>query len=496
MAEKSTSVNSIKPGTRVRVRFAPSPTGYLHVGGARSALFNFLFARRYGGDFLLRIEDTDRSRFVEDALTEIYDSLRWLGLDWDEGPEKGGPCASYIQSERLDIYNEMADALINTNFAYPCFCTAERLAEVRAEQEKSGGATGYDRHCRELPAGAVEENLKNNVPHVVRFKIPLAGKVEFDDLIRGKIEYRCDVLDDFVLIKTDKFPTYHMANVVDDRDMKITHVLRGDEWIASTPRHVLLYEAFGWEAPAFAHLPVILAPDGGKLSKRKGAASVMDYKRAGFLPEALFNFLALLGWAPGDDREKMSVEELTAAFSLEQVSPKASVLDEKKLEWMNGLYMAERPSESLVEEVLPAWKERGWISDSRSTIEHAVKVIDLLKVRSRRVTELIDSAACFFVDPTEYEEKAAKKHFNAEAAQRLSLISGELETIDDFAHTKLEELYRNISESQSIPIGSLIPQTRLAISGVTNGPGLFEMMEAIGKENVLRRISTVIKMLS
>jgi glutamyl-tRNA synthetase len=346
-----------------------------------------------------------------------------------------------------------------------------------------------------LPADAVEQSLKGGAPHVIRFKIPLGRTVAFDDLIRGRIEYQSDVLDDLVLIKTDKFPTYHMANIVDDHDMRITHVLRGDEWIASTPRHVLLYEAFGWEAPAFAHLPVILAPDGGKLSKRKGAASVLDYKRAGFLPEALFNFLALLGWAPGDDREKMSIDEMTAAFSLEQVSAKASVLDEKKLEWMNGLYMAERPSESLVEEVLPAWKERGWVSGDVND-GYIIKIIDLLKARSRRVTELIDSASYFFIDPAEYEEKAAKKHFNAESAGRLSLISKELESIDDFTHTKLEELYRNISETQSIPIGAIIPPTRLAVCGVTNGPGLFEIMEVIGKENVLRRISTAIKKIS
>jgi glutamyl-tRNA synthetase len=485
---------------KVRVRFAPSPTGYLHVGGARSALFNYLFARRHGGAFLLRIEDTDRSRFVDSALAEIYDSLRWLGLDWDEGPEVGGPRGPYVQSERLDIYNRMAEQLIAAGHAYRCFCTAERLAEVRAAQEKGGGLTGYDRRCRGLPPEEVERNLKGGVPHVVRLKIPEGRTVAFDDLIRGRIEYKSDVLDDLVLIKADRFPTYHMANVVDDHEMEITHVLRGDEWIASTPRHVLLYEAFGWTPPAFAHLPVILSPDGGKLSKRKGAASVMDYKRGGFLPEALFNFLALLGWAPGDDREKMSVDELIAAFSLEQVSPKASVFDEKKLEWMNGQYMAERPSQSLAEEVVPLWKERGWlaggVNDNVSgniNDDYINKVIDLLKVRSRRVTELADSASYFFVDPMEYEEKAAKKHFNAEAVERLSLLIKELNGIDDFSHAKIEEIYRKISENQSVPVSNYIHPTRLAISGTSAGPGLFEMMEVIGKESVLRRMSAAVK---
>ncbi|MDR0307613.1 MAG: glutamate--tRNA ligase [Chitinispirillales bacterium] len=482
---------------KVRVRFAPSPTGYLHIGGARSALFNYLFARRWGGSFLLRIEDTDRTRFVEGALNEIYDSLRWLGLDWDEGPQKGGECGPYVQSERINIYNKRADELLESGHAYRCFCTPERLAALRESQEKSGGLTGYDRYCRDLSSEEIERNLKDNVPFVIRFKIPLGRAVIFEDLIRGRIEYQSDVLDDLVLIKTDKFPTYHMANVVDDHEMKITHVLRGDEWITSTPRHVLLYEAFGWKTPAFAHLPVILSPDGGKLSKRKGAASVMDYKRGGFLPEALFNFLALLGWAPGDDREKMSREDLIAAFSLEHVSPKAAVLDEKKLEWMNGLYMAEAPSSILIKEVMPVWKERGWISaGSSETDSNLLKIIDMMKIRSKRVTELAQNTSYFFVDPAEYEEKAVKKNFKPQAAERLSYLTKELETASDFAHQKLEELFRNIAENQDLKTGDLIHPVRLAISGVSFGPGLFELMEALGKEAVLRRIKRAVEFIS
>jgi len=476
---------------RVRVRFAPSPTGYLHVGGARSALFNFLFARRMGGDFLLRIEDTDRTRFVEDALTEIYESLKWLGLNWDEGPVVGGGRGPYVQSERLDIYGRMADQLIKSGHAYPCFCTSERLAEVRAAQEKSGGATGYDKRCRNLSAEEVDKNLKDGIPHVVRLKIPEGRTVAFEDLIRGRIEYKSETLDDLVLIKADKFPTYHMANVVDDHEMEITHVLRGDEWIASTPRHVLLYEALGWEPPAFAHLPVILSPDGGKLSKRKGAASVMDYKRGGILPEALFNFLALLGWAPGDDREKMCLEEMIAAFSLEHVSPKAAVLDEKKLEWMNGQYLAERKAETLIDDVVSIWKDKGWIDGSINN-EYAIKVIDMLKVRSRRVTDLADSASYFFIDPADYEEKAAKKHFGPEATERLGLITKIINGIDNFISTNIDAAYHAAAESQNIQLSALIHPTRLAVSGVSAGPGLFEMMEVIGKDVVLRRVDKAI----
>jgi glutamyl-tRNA synthetase len=480
----------------VRVRFAPSPTGYLHVGGARSALFNYLFARRHGGTFILRIEDTDRSRFVEGAMQEIYDSLRWLGLNWDEGPGVEGECGPYIQSERTAIYKEHAQRLMGSGHAYCCFCTPERIAALRAEQEKTKQTAGYDRKCRDLPQQEVEKLLAADTPHVIRLKIPAGRKIVFNDLIRGPIEYASDVLDDIVLIKSDGFPTYHMANVVDDHLMNISHVLRGDEWIASTPRHVLLYEAFGWTPPKFAHLPVILAEDGKKLSKRKGAASVMDYKRAGYLPEALFNFLALLGWSPGegDVREKMIVDEIVKAFSMDHVSPKSAVFDEKKLEWMNGMYLAERSAQSLAGEVVPAWKERGWVAASAEVNDPAhLAIIDLLKVRSKKTTELIDSAVYFFKDPESYEEKAAKKHFNPDAAAHLKALLDKIETMQGFDHASLEKLFREYSEGLQISAGLLIHPTRLAISGVSFGPGLFELMESLGKETVLRRIKKAVE---
>lgn len=478
---------------KVRVRFAPSPTGYLHVGGARSALFNFLFARRYNGTFILRIEDTDQSRFVQDALQEIFDSLKWLGLQWDEGPQAGGDHGPYVQSQRTEIYLNHAKMLLENGHAYRCFCTTERLAQLRAEQEKTKQSVGYDRCCRKLSQEQIDKNLADGIPYVIRFKVPHGRAVIFEDKIRGMIQYSSDILDDLVLIKSDGFPTYHMASVIDDHLMEITHVLRGDEWIASTPRHVLIYEAFGWTPPAFAHLPVILSPDGGKLSKRKGAASVMDYKRAGFLPEALFNFLALLGWAPGDSREKMSIDELIGSFALEQVSPKASVLDEKKLEWMNGLYLAERSSESLVPDVIPFFKEKGWIEPQTNDNDpYLLHIIDLMKVRSKKVTDMAESCIYFFKDPIGYEEKALKKHFTSNAIEIITTIQNNLSGVEDFRSENIEKVFHEIAEKENISAGKLIHPTRLAVSGVSFGPGLYELLEVLGKETVTRRLITAV----
>ena len=480
----------------VRVRFAPSPTGYLHVGGARTALFNYLFAKHTGGTFILRIEDTDRNRYVEGALQEIYESLKWLGLSWDEGPEIGGNYGPYVQSERLELYKRHAQELLEKDLAYRCFCTSQRLEEVRLAREKAKMLTGYDRHCRDLPKDEVKKNLDEGKSFVVRLKIPRDIVVVFNDMIRGSIEYKSEVLDDLVLLKSDGFPTYHLANIVDDHEMKITHVLRGDEWIASTPRHVLLYEAFGWTPPKFAHMPVILDPSGGKLSKRKGAASVMDYKNNGILPDALFNFLALLGWAPGggDEREKMTRQEIIEAFSLEKISPKGAVFDEKKLDWMNGLYLAESNVEALAAEVCRLGKEKGIIpADKAESDPYFLTVIRMLKDRSKRLTEIVDNSVYFFKDPESYEEKAAKKHFNPQTAIVLQALLEKISQADPFSHEALNAMYHDHAAKTGIQIGDLVHPTRLAISGVSFGPGLFEMMETLGKETVMRRIKVAIE---
>jgi len=486
MNDMSNPENAIVPV----VRFAPSPTGYLHVGGARTALFNFLFARHHNGTFILRIEDTDQKRFQADALQEIFSSLKWLGLQWDEGPETGGERGPYFQSQRTETYRRFAEQLLDQGKAYRCFCSEERLTLLRAEQDKAkmANGSGYDRHCRLLPEAEVKALLAANTPHVVRLKIPDNRSVSFRDLIRGEISYDSAQLDDLVLLKSDGFPTYHLANVVDDRLMKITHVLRGDEWIASTPKHILIYEAFGWQPPLFAHMPVILAADGGKLSKRRGAASVLDYQRAGFLPEALLNFLALLGWAPGGDREIMTLDEMIAAFSLERVQAKAAVFDETKLEWMNGQYLQQCSVESLLPEVLAAWEKLALPPQALGDKDFAAKVVGLFKERSKKVAEISEKSVYFFRDPLGYEPQAAKKYFKSEVLSIFDLLLGKLAVVDPFGREALEALYRQLAEALGLATGKLIHPTRLAVSGVSFGPGLFEMLELLGRETVLRRL--------
>jgi len=478
----------------VRVRFAPSPTGYLHVGGARSALFNWLFARKMGGQFLVRIEDTDQNRYNEQALHDLIRDLKWLGLNWDEGPEVGGPYAPYSQSQRLPMYKAAADDLLAKGHAYRCFCTAERMDEVRKRQEENKLPPGYDRHCRDLDPADSERRAAAGEAHVIRFRAPLSGKTVFNDLVRGEIEYQNHVLDDLVLLKTDGFPTYHLANVVDDHDMRITHVLRGDEWIPSTPRHVLLYKAFGWEHPVFCHLPVILAPGGGKLSKRKGAASVGDYREKGYLPEALFNFLALLGWSPGDDREKMTLPELIEAFSLERIMPKSAAFDEIKLEWLNGQYLIDTPAEKLHDEVRRILELRGYGPDLAAKPEMLAKHVALLKDRSKRIDEIVDTGLYFWREPDAYEEKAVAKYWKPETKERMSKLLAKLESAE-WNHAALEVLYRAEVEEQGIKFADLIHPTRLAVSGMSFGPGLFELLEALEKETVLRRIKSALEKL-
>ncbi len=478
----------------VRVRFAPSPTGFLHVGGARTALYNWLFARHHGGSFILRIEDTDRTRYVPEALEDIKEGLRWLGLDWDEGPDVGGPHGPYFQSQRTELYRKKALELVEKGAAYPCFCTAERLAELRALQRATGQRTGYDRRCRNLTPEEREEKLRRGEPHVIRLKVPLDGTTEFTDRLRGKIVYENRELEDIILLKSDGFPTYHLANVVDDHEMGITHVMRADEWIPSTPYHVILYRAFGWDPPEFAHLPVILSPDGkGKLSKRHGATSVREFQKAGYLPDALVNFLALLGWSPGDDREILTREELIELFDLDRVGTRPVHFDYKKLEWMNGEYIRKTPDAQLLEEVRKRVQAHGLAANE----EDLQRMIPLLKERVRTLEQFIEYGIYFFRDPETYDPKGVRKHFQPpeEVIPRLEALKSRWEALPEWTETALEHSLRELAEELQVKAGKLIHPVRLSLTGFTVGPSLFALVEALGRERTLRRLETAVQRL-
>lgn len=472
----------------VRVRFAPSPTGYLHVGGARTAIYNYFFAKAMKGTFYLRIEDTDRKRYNEEALKDLMRDLQWLGLPWDEGPGCEGNVGPYFQSERLDIYARKIQKLLESGDAYYCFCSEERLQEVRAAQEKSGAVvTGYDRHCRDIPIEEARERIAHGEKAVIRFKVPETGITGFDDLIRGHIEYQNELLDDLVLIKRDQYPTYHFASVVDDHLMETSHVLRGDEWISSTPKHILLYKAFGWEPPVFCHLPVILAAGGGKLSKRKGAASVGDFRDLGYLPETLINFLALLGWNPGDDREVMSIQEMIDAFSLERINPKAVAFDEKKLQWMNGQHI-HRCDDKFLADYLVKGLEAIDIKTSSFSEDYILAVVKQLKSRAHFLTDLPSMASYFFTVPKTFDEKAKSKNWGAGSRAIAQSVRKALEPLTEFNATSIEQAFHALTESSGLRLGDLVGAVRLAVSGVSAGPGLWEIFELLGKQNVLSRI--------
>ena len=475
---------------QVRVRFAPSPTGFLHVGGARTAIYNYFFAKATGGTFYLRIEDTDRKRYNEAALKDLLRDLKWLGLNWDEGPGCEGACGPYVQSERLEIYHREIQKLLDSGMAYYCFCSEERLNEIRAAQKKAGAPeTGYDRHCRNIPREEAEARIAAGEKAVIRFKIPESGSTEFEDLIRGRIEYKNEVLDDLVLIKRDGFPTYHFASVVDDHLMGTTHVLRGDEWISSTPKHVLLYKAFGWEPPVWCHLPVILdSKNGGKLSKRNGAVSVGEFRELGYLPETMVNYLALLGWNPGDDREVMTLDEMIQAFKLENIHPTAVKFDEKKLQWMNMQHIHTTPNEVLLKEMVAGLEAKG-ISVAGESAERLNAIVEMLKPRAHFLKDLADMAVYFFKTPTEYDEKGRRKHWAAGSREIARSVREMLMSVEPFTTPEIEKGFVKLTEKRGCKLGELVGAVRLAVSGVTAGPGLWELFEVVGKDETIRRIA-------
>ncbi len=483
----------------VRTRFAPSPTGFLHIGGLRTALFSYLFARHHNGTFILRIEDTDRTRFVSDALEDIVRSLKWLGIEWDEGPDIDGPFSPYMQSERAELYRTYADKLIHSGFAYRCYCTPERLAAVRKEREKMGLDTGYDRHCRNLTEEQREEHEKKGAPSVIRLKVPLEGETFFDDLIRGRIVTKNVVLDDQVLLKSDGFPTYHLANVVDDHLMKISHVIRGEEWISSTPRHVILYRAFGWEPPEFAHVPVILAPGGGKLSKRHGATMVREFIEKGYLSEAVLNFIALLGWSLDDKTELFSLYDLIHEFNITRVNRAAAVFSYEKLDWFNGFYIRNKSSQELFELVYP-YLERDDIitSENGNQKEYLLDILPLVRERLKLLSDITDHVWFFFDDRFEIKDPNAlipKKLSSNDAIRILHSADEKLNTVKPFHDTQIETALRELVNELDLKVGQVFMTLRVAVTGTKVSPGLFETMKVLGKKRVLSRIKSAIEIL-
>jgi glutamyl-tRNA synthetase len=482
----------------IRVRFAPSPTGYLHVGGARTALFNWLLARRLGGVLVLRIEDTDTERSSDEMVEGILDGLRWLGLDWDEGPKIGGPHAPYFQSERLDRHRAMAERLVADGHAYYCYCTPDTLQAKRAAAEQGGSAWKYDRACCELTRDQIAARETDRMPRAVRFRVP-PGTTRFDDLVHGPIEFDGANIEDFVLLRSDGQPTYQLSVVSDDVEMKITHVVRGDDHISNTPKQILVYRAIGAEVPKFAHVPLILGPDKKRLSKRHGATSVTEYARQGYIPEAMFNFLALLGWSPGDDREVLSRDELVAAFALEGISGGNAVFNTEKLDWFNQQHLLRLAPEELTLRLKPWLEPAGLWSDEYLGNRHAwfFAVLELLKPRAKRLDEFVAQGRLFFTDEIEYDLAAVAKHLRGAGMDgHLLALDTAFAALETFDVASIEAALRQLADARGVKAGTLIHAVRVAVAGKTVSPGLFEVLALLGRQRVHARLTAVPRLLS
>lgn len=470
----------------VRVRFAPSPTGYLHVGGARTALYNWLFARHHQGTFVLRIEDTDQVRSTEESLGGILDSLRWLGLDWDEGPEVGGDLGPYFQMQRLHFYRAAAERLLEEKKAYLCYCTPEELKERRKVALTRGETPGYDRRCRDLSSRERATLETQGRKPALRFAMPLEGETVVHDLVRGEVHFANQQLDDLIIMRADGFPTYNFAVVVDDILMQMSHVIRGDEHLANTPRQIRIYEALGHTPPHFAHVSMILGLDRTKLSKRHGATSVRDYRNAGYLPEAMVNFLALLGWAYDDKTELFTRKELIEYFGLDKVNPAPSVFSEEKLEWINGVYIRQLEADDLVERLLPFLKKAGLEAD-RETVRRLVPLIqERMKVLSDGV-ELVDF---FFQEEMTYDPQLlmGKKMTAQESYAALKATRERLEKLPLFTEESLENALRHLADELCLTAGQLFGIIRIAVTGKKVAPPLFGTLAVLGRERALSRI--------
>lgn len=489
----------------VRVRFAPSPTGMLHIGGLRTALFNYLFAKHHKGTFVLRIEDTDQTRYVADAEKDIISALRWSGLDYDEGPGKEGAFGPYRQSERkaTGMYKTYADQLIESGYAYYAFDTTESIEEMKERLRSSGNPSPkYDAITRmsmknslTLPKDEVEQRLASGEPYVIRLKVPRRETIKFEDEIRGVVSFESQGLDDQVLLKSDGMPTYHLANVVDDHLMEITHVIRGEEWLSSAPKHILLYQYLGWEAPKMAHLPLIMSPNGGKLSKRKAETEGIpinsnDYDALNYEPQALINFLAFLGWSPGTDKEVFSMDELIEAFTLARVSKSGSVFNPKKLLWYNEQYLRNQPNAATLARIRKL--------DTAGIYENAsdafmLTAIEMMHERASIVTDYLEAGVYFVQDPTEVDEKSLKKAWNENTAAFLNeyLLNIEKLAENEWKAAPIKQALLAVVEANNVGMGKVMMPVRLAMTGVGFGPDLFQLQELLGKESVIRRLKNM-----
>ncbi len=497
-------------GQRVRTRFAPSPTGYLHVGGLRTALYNYLYAKKMKGDFIIRIEDTDQSRKVEDAQKNLIKTLEWAGIIADESPEHGGNFGPYVQSERLDIYAQYCKQLLNNQHAYYCFATHDELEENRQLQIKQGLQPKYNRKWLpeemggNMPASIIKQKLESGAPYVIRMKVPDYVSIWFEDIIRGPIEFDSSTVDDQVLMKSDGFPTYHFASVIDDHLMEFTHIIRGEEWLSSMPKHLLLYEFFGWEAPKVAHLPLLLNPDRSKLSKRQGDVAVEDYIRKGYSAEAIINFVAMLGWNEGEgsEQEVYGMKELTEKFSLERVGKAGAVFNIEKLNWLEKQYIKNRPTEQLIAAIKPILSAELKQKTSLMPLEiitsevYLEKVIELMRERVGLEHEFVTFSTYFYFEPESYDEEAIKKRWTVDTNTLLLEFVTILESLEEFSADNIETQLKGFVEPKGLKAAVLIHPLRILSSGVSFGPSLYHMLEVLGKETVLRRIRTGIKKLA
>lgn len=487
----------------VRVRFAPSPTGYVHIGGLRTALYNYLFAKQQGGEYILRIEDTDRSRYVEGAIEGMLSAMDWSGVVHSEGPflENGeivqkGEKGPYIQSQRLDIYKDYIDRLLESDNAYYCFCSKERLEEVRETQKANGETPRYDGKCRNISLEEARKKVAAGESNVVRMKLPENHDVVFEDLVRGKVTVNTSELDDQVLVKTDGYPTYHFAVIVDDHWMGITHIIRGQEWLPSTPKHVLLYEAFGWEAPKYVHLPNILNSDKKKLSKRQGDVAVEDFCKKGYLPEALVNYVALLGWSPEDNEEIMNMDELIKKFSLQRVSKSGGVFDVNKLNWVNSHYIKEKSVEDLVELCLPYLIEAEYLKESEIEEKNdwVTRIVRMAQERISYLSQIVDFTKLFIGETVELENEEVAEMLKGETVvQALESFKAQIASVEVVDGDFAKSVFKAVQKETGIKGKNLFMPIRAAISGELHGPDMGDILVVLGKDTIINRIEFVLK---